>query len=76
MCTIGGFICTSFVLCLLYSSKPIIPCQGSVLNEDGLILSMVTETVEKDATTQQRDLKSLYIDVDSMFVPCVGSDSV
>jgi hypothetical protein len=37
---------------------------------------MITYILEEDATSQQRNLKSLYVNVDMVCVPGIGSNSI
>lgn len=37
---------------------------------------MISEALEENSPSQQRNLQSLYIDVDPVFVPCPSSETV
>lgn len=44
--------------------------------EDSLVVRVISEILKKDATSEERNLKSLYVDVRSVCAPCVCSDGV
>ena len=50
------------------------PGDVSILNYDRLILSMIMYTFKEQTSSQERELKSLDINVDSIVVPSVRTD--
>lgn len=48
----------------------------TIVNIDRLILAMISDALEKDATTQETKLKGLDVDVDAELVPGIGSNKV
>ena len=48
----------------------------SSVNKYCLIVTMITYILEEDATSQQRNLKSLYVNVGVVCVPGIGSNSI
>lgn len=46
------------------------------MDKDGLVISMIADTLEEYSASQQGNLQCLDIEVDVEFVPCVESDGV
>lgn len=57
-------------------SQPVTPCHVTLVDEDGLVVSMVSDSLEKDSASEQRDLQSLDVDVHAVLVPGPCSNSV
>ena len=46
------------------------------MHEDSLIVTMISDALEEDATTKKRDLERRDIDVGSIGVPCISADGI
>lgn len=68
--------CESATIGLLDGPKPVIPRNISMLYQDGLVLPMVADSLEKDPTSKQRYLKGLDVNIDPVFMPCVSSEAI
>ena len=45
----------------------------TILNSYGLVVSVIAKASKEKTTTEQGQLKCLYIDIDSVSMPCVGT---
>jgi hypothetical protein len=46
------------------------------MDQNGLIVAVISEALEEDSPTQERYLECLDIDVQSVFMPCPSSQTV
>lgn len=58
------------------STFPVVPCHVAPMDKNGFVHTMVPDAFEEDPPTQQGDLKSLDVDIRTVVVPRVRSNTV
>ena len=66
----------SGALCIADIPKPVPPSNIPGVDEDCLIVAMVSEALEENPPGEEGNLKCLYIDDHPVGMPCVRADEV
>lgn len=66
----------SIEICLFDPTEPVLPGNISPMNQDGLVVSVVSNVFEEDSPSKQRDLKSLDVEIDTEVMPGICSDGI
>lgn len=63
-------------LSLPHSSQPVVPRDIAAMDQYGLVMTMISYVLEKNATSEGRDLQGLDVDVGAVYAPGVCANAV